>query len=202
MIHNELFNSAKIDSSKGQSGGGVVDLTGDEDPTDEDGDSGMGDSTGVSVSLGGEISSGGKKSRKKPLSEKGKYWEILPYEILELLPIAITGEILPKEILGAITQRDTESYYPKRDWDVLWENRGKSNGFVTQPGLSKVEGDGEVRVMTRGFGDLVAKLGDKVVMEMLVRFLSDGDVVPTSVPVKWLSFTNRNSDEAQTSEHG
>ncbi|GJY91817.1 hypothetical protein Tco_0507599 [Tanacetum coccineum] len=41
MIHNELSNSAKIDSSKGESGGGVVDLTGDEDPTDEDGDNGM-----------------------------------------------------------------------------------------------------------------------------------------------------------------
>nr|GEX24131.1 putative reverse transcriptase domain-containing protein [Tanacetum cinerariifolium] len=37
-------------------GGGVVDLTGDEDPTDEDGDIGMGDSTGVLVSLGGGIS--------------------------------------------------------------------------------------------------------------------------------------------------
>ncbi|GJT96101.1 hypothetical protein Tco_1091619 [Tanacetum coccineum] len=35
MIHNELSNSAKIDLSKGWSGG-VVDLTGDEDPTDED----------------------------------------------------------------------------------------------------------------------------------------------------------------------
>ncbi|GJW55047.1 hypothetical protein Tco_0099132 [Tanacetum coccineum] len=40
---------------------GCVDLTGDEDPTDEDGDIGMGDSTGVSASLGGEIFSGGKK---------------------------------------------------------------------------------------------------------------------------------------------
>ncbi|GKB57847.1 hypothetical protein Tco_0914033, partial [Tanacetum coccineum] len=39
-----------------------VDLTSDENPTDEDGDIRMGDSTGVSVSLGGEISSGGKKS--------------------------------------------------------------------------------------------------------------------------------------------
>ncbi|GJT00934.1 ABC transporter B family member 20-like protein [Tanacetum coccineum] len=46
---------------------------------------------------------------------------------------------------------------------------------------SKVEGDGEVRVMTKGFGDLVAKLGNKVVMEVLVRCWSDGDVVPTSV---------------------
>nr|GEV60540.1 hypothetical protein [Tanacetum cinerariifolium] len=56
MIYNELSNSAKIDLSKGQSGGGVVDLTGDEDPTDEDGDIGMGDSIGVSVYLGGGIS--------------------------------------------------------------------------------------------------------------------------------------------------
>ncbi|GJR96212.1 hypothetical protein Tco_0268386 [Tanacetum coccineum] len=47
---------------------------------------------------------------------------------------------------------------------------------------SKVEGDGdgEVRVMTRGFGDLVAKLGDKVLMEVLVRCWSDGDVVVRS----------------------
>ncbi|GJY36438.1 hypothetical protein Tco_0421816 [Tanacetum coccineum] len=51
--------------------------------------------------------------------------------------------------------------------------------FDTNP-LSKVEGDGEVRVMTRGFGDLVAKLGDKVVMEVLVRCWSDGDVVVRS----------------------
>nr|GEW17445.1 reverse transcriptase domain-containing protein [Tanacetum cinerariifolium] len=34
----------------------IVDLTGDEDPTDEDKDIGMGDSIGVSVSLGGGIS--------------------------------------------------------------------------------------------------------------------------------------------------
>ncbi|GJZ56871.1 hypothetical protein Tco_0612365, partial [Tanacetum coccineum] len=45
MIPNELSNSVKIDLSKGYSGGGVVDLTGDEDPTDEDGDIEMGDST-------------------------------------------------------------------------------------------------------------------------------------------------------------
>ncbi|GJT37088.1 hypothetical protein Tco_0936953 [Tanacetum coccineum] len=39
---------------------------------------------------------------------------------------AWSRELLPKEILGAITQRDTRSYYPKRDWDVLWENGGTS----------------------------------------------------------------------------
>ncbi|GJT63335.1 hypothetical protein Tco_1006868 [Tanacetum coccineum] len=43
-----------------------------------------------------------------------------------------------------------------------------------------VEEMGEVRVMTKGFGDLVAKLGDKVVMEVLVRCWSDGDVVVRS----------------------
>ncbi|GJW58331.1 hypothetical protein Tco_0105062, partial [Tanacetum coccineum] len=94
-----------------------------------DGDIGMGDSTGVSASLGGEIFSGGKKCHHKknrePLSEDilgatterdtrsyypKRYWELLPKEILELLP---------KEILGATTQRDTESYYPKRYWELL-----------------------------------------------------------------------------------
>ncbi|GJQ92723.1 hypothetical protein Tco_0003862 [Tanacetum coccineum] len=43
---------------------GCVDLIGDEDPTDEDGDIGMGDSTGVSAPLGGEIFSGEKKYRE------------------------------------------------------------------------------------------------------------------------------------------
>nr|GFD04372.1 hypothetical protein [Tanacetum cinerariifolium] len=38
---------AKIDSSKGYSGGGVIDLIGDEDPTDGDGDTEMNDSTRV-----------------------------------------------------------------------------------------------------------------------------------------------------------
>nr|GEU33345.1 hypothetical protein [Tanacetum cinerariifolium] len=46
------------------SGGGVIDLTGDEDPTDEDGDTRMDDSTRVSTSLGGEISSEGRKSQE------------------------------------------------------------------------------------------------------------------------------------------
>ncbi|GJR72709.1 hypothetical protein Tco_0085074 [Tanacetum coccineum] len=50
-------------------GGGVVDLTGDEDATDEDADIGMGDSTGVSVSLGGGISSRGKKSRESNIGD-------------------------------------------------------------------------------------------------------------------------------------
>ncbi|GJU19101.1 reverse transcriptase domain-containing protein [Tanacetum coccineum] len=69
MIHNELSNSAKIDLSKGYSSSRVVDLTGDEDPTDEDGDNRMSDSTGVSMSLGGEIYSGGNKSRESNISD-------------------------------------------------------------------------------------------------------------------------------------
>ncbi|GJT53577.1 hypothetical protein Tco_0988631 [Tanacetum coccineum] len=59
MASRVMAGAADVDS-----GGGVVDLTGDEDPTDEDGDTRMGDSIRVSVSLGGEISSGGKKSRE------------------------------------------------------------------------------------------------------------------------------------------
>ncbi|GKE36789.1 hypothetical protein Tco_1460194, partial [Tanacetum coccineum] len=51
------------------SGGGVVDLTVDEDLVDEDGDIGMGDSTGVLVSLGDEIFSGGKKSRESNIGD-------------------------------------------------------------------------------------------------------------------------------------
>ncbi|GJR49559.1 hypothetical protein Tco_1400080 [Tanacetum coccineum] len=43
------------------------DLTGDEDPTDEDGDTRVSDSE-VSVSLG-EISSGGKKSRESNIGD-------------------------------------------------------------------------------------------------------------------------------------
>ncbi|GKB68583.1 hypothetical protein Tco_0929995 [Tanacetum coccineum] len=43
----------------GQDTRSQVNLTGDEDPTDEDGDIGIGDSTGVSVSLGDEIFSKG-----------------------------------------------------------------------------------------------------------------------------------------------
>ncbi|GJS99629.1 hypothetical protein Tco_0820799 [Tanacetum coccineum] len=110
------------------SGGGVVDLTSDEDPIDEDGDTRMGDSTRVLVFLGGEISSGGKNLENSPNREP------LSEDILGATTQRDTGsyypkrywELLPKEILGAITQRDTGSYYPKRYWDVLWENRGTS----------------------------------------------------------------------------
>ncbi|GKA35369.1 hypothetical protein Tco_0721860 [Tanacetum coccineum] len=45
----------------------VVDLTGDEDPTDEDVDIGLGDSTGVLAPSGDEISLGGKKLRESDI---------------------------------------------------------------------------------------------------------------------------------------
>ncbi|GJY81415.1 hypothetical protein Tco_0494166 [Tanacetum coccineum] len=51
-------------SGTGSLPSGRVNLTDDEDPTDEDEDTRMGDLTGVSVSLVGEISSGGKKSQE------------------------------------------------------------------------------------------------------------------------------------------
>nr|GEZ37449.1 hypothetical protein [Tanacetum cinerariifolium] len=53
------------------SGGGVINLTSDEDPTDEDGDAKMDDSTGVFASLDCEISSRGKKSGKSYSDNKG-----------------------------------------------------------------------------------------------------------------------------------
>ncbi|GJW48163.1 hypothetical protein Tco_0079809 [Tanacetum coccineum] len=49
--------------------GGLVDLTGDENPTDKDGDIGMGDSIGVSMYLGGEISSRGIKSQESNIGD-------------------------------------------------------------------------------------------------------------------------------------
>ncbi|GKA33661.1 hypothetical protein Tco_0720090 [Tanacetum coccineum] len=50
-------------------GGSVVDLTGDEDPTDEDRDIRMGNSTGVSASLGGKILLRGKKCQESNIGD-------------------------------------------------------------------------------------------------------------------------------------
>ncbi|GJS75961.1 hypothetical protein Tco_0725842 [Tanacetum coccineum] len=47
----------------------TIELTNDEDPTDEDGDIGIGDSTGVQASLGGEIFSGGKKCQESNIGD-------------------------------------------------------------------------------------------------------------------------------------
>nr|GEX25609.1 hypothetical protein [Tanacetum cinerariifolium] len=65
MIHNDIFIG--LDNSLKEWPDGVVDLTGDEDPTDEDGDTGMGDLTGVLVSLGGEIFSKEKNLENQTL---------------------------------------------------------------------------------------------------------------------------------------
>nr|GEY07346.1 hypothetical protein [Tanacetum cinerariifolium] len=54
-----------------KSSGGVIDLTGDEDPTDEDGDTRMDDLIGILASLGGEISSRGKKSQESNSDNTG-----------------------------------------------------------------------------------------------------------------------------------
>nr|GEX09133.1 retrovirus-related Pol polyprotein from transposon TNT 1-94 [Tanacetum cinerariifolium] len=54
-----------------KSSGGVIDLIDDEDPTYEDGDTGMDDSTRVSASLSGEISLGGKKSQESNSDNTG-----------------------------------------------------------------------------------------------------------------------------------
>ncbi|GJW16895.1 RNA-directed DNA polymerase, eukaryota [Tanacetum coccineum] len=74
------------------------DLTSDEDPTDEDGGTGMGDSTGVSMSLGDEISLGGKKSQKSNIgggeidSEDKRSLVKSSKESGEMFP-GVTGEI-------------------------------------------------------------------------------------------------------------
>nr|GEY61591.1 hypothetical protein [Tanacetum cinerariifolium] len=63
MIYIDIFT--RLDSLlKEWPGGCVVDLTDDKDPTDEDRDTGIGDLTGVSVSLGGEIFSEEMKSQE------------------------------------------------------------------------------------------------------------------------------------------
>ncbi|GJY92066.1 hypothetical protein Tco_0507848, partial [Tanacetum coccineum] len=61
-----------------------------------------------------------------------------------------------------------------------------------------VEGDGEVRVMTRGFGDLVAK----VVMQVLVRCWSDGDVVVVKSSREERNFGKSNIGDSDNTEDG
>nr|GEX71334.1 hypothetical protein [Tanacetum cinerariifolium] len=56
-----VFLVTKIEENR-MYGSGVIDLTGDKDPTDKDGDAEMDDSTGVLASLGGEISPRGRNS--------------------------------------------------------------------------------------------------------------------------------------------
>nr|GEV35657.1 hypothetical protein [Tanacetum cinerariifolium] len=71
------------------SGGDVLDLIGDVDPTDEDGDIGMGDSTGVSASLDGEIFSGGKKCQESNIGDSDNTGD--RYKI-----VAVIGDVVAR----------------------------------------------------------------------------------------------------------
>ncbi|GJZ05185.1 hypothetical protein Tco_0538460 [Tanacetum coccineum] len=70
----------------------VVDLTGDEDPTDEDVDIGLGDLTRVLAPSGDEISLGVKKSRESDIDGGGnnsmsnRYLVKLSKELGEMFP--------------------------------------------------------------------------------------------------------------------
>ncbi|GKC02624.1 hypothetical protein Tco_0994234, partial [Tanacetum coccineum] len=125
MIHNELSNSVKIDSAKGYSGGGVVDLTGDEYPID--GDIGVGDSE-VSVSLG-EISSGGKKSRESSIGDTEDGGKIVGGVIescggignVQVRGMLIPDVFLTKEIHATDDYKEYEKVFVKLD--VLMNQR-------------------------------------------------------------------------------
>nr|GEX75268.1 hypothetical protein [Tanacetum cinerariifolium] len=70
QLAENVVDSIKFkDSLNGYSGGDVFDLIGDVDPTDKDGDFGMGDSTGVLASLDGEIFSRGKKCQESNIGD-------------------------------------------------------------------------------------------------------------------------------------
>nr|GEV51577.1 hypothetical protein [Tanacetum cinerariifolium] len=127
--------------------GDVFDLIGDVDPTDEDGDIRMGDSTGVSVALDGEIFSEGKKCQESNIGDSdntgdgGKivagiepgaftgrytgshypktYWESLPEDILGVITQRHTGSHYPEDMLGVITRRHAGSHYPKTYFHVF-----------------------------------------------------------------------------------
>ncbi|GJY75778.1 hypothetical protein Tco_0480894 [Tanacetum coccineum] len=83
-----------------------------------------------------------------------------------------------EEILeGSSSLLVEEETRPTTDWtslDLPWSDLELHLSDSRIEWWKAMEG---ARVMTRGFGDLVAKLGDKVVMEVLVRCWSDGDVV-------------------------
>ncbi|GJU62728.1 integrase, catalytic region, zinc finger, CCHC-type containing protein [Tanacetum coccineum] len=135
---------------------------------------GMGDLTGVSVSLGGEIFSGRKKCQKSNIGDSDNTGD--------------GGKIVGGAIgaSGRIAWRRALWLVPWNHWflNTPWDFYTSASARLEQS--FEVEGDGEVRMMTRGFGDLVAKLGDKVVMEVLVRCWSDGDVVVRS----WITSAN------------
>ncbi|GJS78225.1 hypothetical protein Tco_0728106 [Tanacetum coccineum] len=69
---------------------------------------------------------------------------------------------------------------PRLPIDVKYSATG-TKSIGTPTGDSRIDGEGYERELgwmgTRGFEDFMAKLDDKVVMEVLVRCWSDGDVV-------------------------
>nr|GEW88631.1 hypothetical protein [Tanacetum cinerariifolium]GEW92125.1 hypothetical protein [Tanacetum cinerariifolium] len=92
------------------SSGGVMDLTGDEDPTDEDKDTEVGDSE-VLVSLG-EISSGGRKSQESSMGDTedgGK-------AVGEKTSVAKRYIVKSSEELGELFPDEAE----KEDLEALW----------------------------------------------------------------------------------
>ncbi|GJV44694.1 putative ribonuclease H-like domain-containing protein [Tanacetum coccineum] len=120
LVLKDTTESFRIQDRYGNNG--MIDLTGDEAPTDEDVDIGLGDSTGVLVPSGDEISWGGKKLRESDIGRGTIAGDILGVTTLRDTSIYYPKrywEILPKEILGDTTQRDIGRYYPKRYWEIL-----------------------------------------------------------------------------------
>ncbi|GKC04455.1 putative reverse transcriptase domain-containing protein, partial [Tanacetum coccineum] len=70
ILKSEIFREETLkQASDSLDSLGTGSLSSGRDPTDEDGDIRMGDSTGVSISLGGRIYSGGKKSREPNIGD-------------------------------------------------------------------------------------------------------------------------------------
>ncbi|GKB14458.1 hypothetical protein Tco_0848381, partial [Tanacetum coccineum] len=82
-------------------------------------------------------------------------------------------EPLSEGILGATTQRDTRSYYPKRDWDVLWENGGNLARSVDLQGGRCMRVIGYKDVTRRCLEDLELKGGDGGACNVLGWLLGD-----------------------------
>ncbi|GJR12397.1 hypothetical protein Tco_0795049 [Tanacetum coccineum] len=142
-----------------KSGGGVVDLTGDEDPTNEDGD------IGVSVSLGVEIFLEGKKSQESNIGDSDNTgdWTIIMENIIimensiimeniiiienDILGVTIQRAI--KEILGDTTQRDIEEILG----DTTQRDIEEILGDTTQRDIEEILGDTTQRDIEEILGD-------------------------------------------------
>ncbi|GJX08761.1 hypothetical protein Tco_0196693, partial [Tanacetum coccineum] len=101
------------------SGSDIVDLTGDEDLINEDGDTRIGDSTGVLVSLGGEISSG-----RKEISGIKHRWRISPSKDAETpveSPIPISSSSSVRSSSPMPPKRTSTSAAPAMTQDAIWQ---------------------------------------------------------------------------------